>query len=130
MKQLTVVAMMIGCLALSSTVAQAGLMDKINSAAQKINQKSQQMQNGQGQSAAGQDPDRPLTLDNKGGSSEGHRSATCMDYGEAVDKCMAPLRGYRMKLLGDRIDQKLKTEKLSDQDRKNLEEDLAGIREA
>ncbi len=43
---------------------------------------------------------------------------------------MGPLRGYRMKVTGDLIEKKLQTEKLTGQLRKNLQEDLAGIREA
>nr|MBP9855121.1 hypothetical protein [Candidatus Omnitrophota bacterium] len=81
---------------------------------------------------AGEDPDKPLHLEDydKTGSCEGKRSATCMDYMELVDNCMDPLQGYRMKLTADLIEKKLKTEKLNDKQRKNLEEDLAGAREA
>lgn len=109
--------------------ASAGLMDKLNSAAQKLNEKTKQMQSGKPQTA--EDPNRPLHLeDHYKGSCEGRRSATCMDYNELVDQCMDPLKGYRMKLAGGLIEKKLKTETLADKRRKNLEEDLAGIREA
>jgi hypothetical protein len=115
----------------NGTIVQAGWMDKINAAAQKLNEKSQQMPSG-GSAQQPEDPDHPLHLEDhdKTGSCEGKRSATCMDYMELMDHCMDPVRGYRMKVLGDRIEKKLKTEKLSDKERKNLEEDLAGAREA
>jgi hypothetical protein len=116
-------------LTLSST-AQAGLLDKINSAAQKLNEKAQQMETKQNTNQPKEDPDHPLRLEAKNGSCEGHRSATCMDYGEAVDQCMDPVRGYRMKVLGDKIERKLKEEQLSDKERKSLQEDLTAAKEA
>lgn len=120
-------------LTLSSSLAFAGFLDKINAAAQKLNEKSQQMQqNTRSGPPPGEDPDKPLHLEDydKTGSCEGKRSATCMDYMELAGNCMAPLKGYRMKVTGDLIDKKLKREKLSDAQRKNLEEDLAAAREA
>lgn len=115
----------------TSKSADAGFLDKLNAAAGALNQKTQQMKQGTPGSKT-EDPDRPLHLeDHYKGSCEGKRSATCMDYGELVDQCMEPLRGYRMKVTGDRIEKKLKTEKnLRDKQRKNLEEDLVAIREA
>jgi hypothetical protein len=124
-----------------STTASAGLLDKLNQATKKLNDYNARQQGGQsGQSSdqsssAGEeeDPDRPLDLyKQKGfkGSCEGKRSATCMDYMEAMDHCMEPLKGYRMKVTADRIEKKLKTEQLTDKQRKNLEEDLAAAKEA
>lgn len=114
------------------STASAGFMDKLNAATEKMNQATQKIQGGKPASPQpAEDPDRPLHLeDHYKGSCEGKRSATCMDYMELVDQCMDPLRGYRMKVTGDLIDKKLKKEKLTDQQRKSLEEDLAGIREA
>jgi hypothetical protein len=116
-------------------IASAGFMDKLNAAAQQINQKAQGMPNANrpatGPRQVDQDEDHPLNLeDHYHGSCEGKRSATCMDYMELMDQCMAPLNGYRAKLLADRIEKKLKSEKLNDKQRKNLEEDMAGLREA
>ncbi|HBR15609.1 MAG TPA: hypothetical protein DD723_08760 [Candidatus Omnitrophica bacterium] len=116
---------------------EAGWMDKLNAATQKINEASQKMgqQTPQTQTRKAQqaeDPDRPLHLEDydKTGSCEGKRSATCMDYMELVDHCMDPLKGYRSKLYIELIEKKLKTETLDDQLRKNLEEDLAAFKEA
>lgn len=114
------------------STAEAGFLDKLNAATQKLNEKTQQMQN---RPAPGyqksSNPDEPLHLEEQyKGSCYGKQSATCMDYGELVDQCMEPLKGYRMKLTGDLIEKKLKTEKLNDKQRKNLEEDLAAAREA
>jgi len=54
-----------------------------------------------------------------------------MDYMEAMDHCMDPVRGYHSKVWADRIDYKLKNENdLSAAQRKNLEEDLAAFKEA
>jgi hypothetical protein len=53
-----------------------------------------------------------------------------MDYMELASNCMAPLQGYRAKLYVELIEKKLKTETLSNQQRQNLEEDLAGLKEA
>ncbi len=128
-----------------STTASAGLLDKLNQATKKLNDYNARQQGGQsgqasdqssdqtGSAAGEEDPDRPMDLNKqKGfkGSCEGKRSATCMDYMEAMDFCMEPLKGYRMKVTADRIENKLKTEKLTDQQRKNLEEDLAAAKEA
>lgn len=124
----------------SPTPSYAGFMDKLNAATQKINQATQKIQQkSQSQTSsstskppAGEDPDRPLHLEDydKTGSCEGKRSATCMDYMELASNCMAPLKGYRAKLYAEQIDKKLKTENLSGQQRKNLEEDLAAFKEA
>ena len=114
--------------------AQAGFLDKLNQAAEKLNQASQQMQQrtqsqSQSQPQSG-DPDRPLHLEGQG-HCKGNNTATCMDYGEVVDQCMDPIKGYRMKVTGDLIEKKLKTEKdITAQQRKNLEEDLTAAREA
>lgn len=107
--------------------AEAGFLDNLKSAAESINTGTKSSK-----PPKGEDPDKPLHLEDydKTGSCEGKRSATCMDYMELADNCMAPLKGYRMKLTGDLIDKKLKTEKLTDRQRKKLEEDLAAIREA
>lgn len=126
---------------LCCTTASAGLLDKLNQATKKLNDYNAKQQSGQGGQAAGQsgstrkdeDPDRPLDLykqEGFKGSCEGKRSATCMDYMEAVDHCMDPLKGYRMKVTADRIEKKLKTEQLNDKQRKDLENDLVGIKEA
>lgn len=112
--------------------ASAGLLDKLNAAAAKIKQSSQPNQPKTTGAVAGEtDEDHPLNLeDHYHGSCEGKRSATCMDYTELMDQCMAPIRGYHSKLWIDRLDKKLKEEKLKDKERKNLEEDLAAFREA
>jgi len=118
--------------------AQAGFMDKLNSATQKLNEKSQQMQQGTwkpgkkqpAESGAEEDEDRPLNLKGQG-HCKGQNSATCMDYMEVVGQCTDPLKGYRAKLTADLIEKKLKEDtSLSPELRKNLEEDLAGLREA
>ena len=106
---------------LYSEPARAGFLDKLNAATQKLNAKTQQMQQGGNQPyernpnnpVTGDAPDDVINLEDhyKGGSCEGHRTATCMDYNELVDHCLDPLRGYRAKLLADRIDYKLKNEK-------------------
>lgn len=123
-----------------SQTASAGLMDKLNAATKKLNDYNARQQGGQNGQASGQsgqsgeeDPDRPLDLykqEGFKGSCEGKRSATCMDYMEAVDHCMDPLKGYRMKVTGDLIEKKLKKEQLTDEQRKNLETDLVAIKEA
>jgi hypothetical protein len=123
--------------------AHAGLLDKLNQATKKLNDYNAR----QGGTASGssnqpasvatgeaESEDRPYDLNKqKGfkGSCEGKRSATCMDYMEAMDHCMAPIYGYRSKLYIDLIEKKLKTEKnLKADERKKLEEDLAGFKEA
>ena len=87
------------------------------------------MQTGPPQPA--EDPDHPLQLeDHYQGHCKGRNTATCLDYMDLVGRCMDPLKGYRMKLLGDRIEHDLKSEKLSASQRSNLKEDLAAAREA
>ncbi len=122
---------------MNTTAASAGLMDKLKQATDKLNAYNAKQSGQSGQAAstedATEDPDRPLDLNKqKGfkGSCEGKRSATCMDYMEAMDYCMEPLKGYRMKVTADRIEKKLKDEQLTDKQRKNLEEDLAAAKEA
>jgi hypothetical protein len=121
--------------------ASAGFMDKINAATQKINQANQQLKQIQQitpkaatkkSPPANEDPDRPLHLeDHYEGSCEGKRSATCMDYMELAGQCMDPLKGYRSKLMANLIEKKLKNDTtLNSKLRKNLEEDLIGLREA
>lgn len=111
-------------IAASTPAAQAGLLDKINAATKKLEQKNQEMQ-------------QKSTPDWRAGASDRnpdgtckHRSAVCMDYNVTVDKCLAPLNGYRAKITAELIENKLKTEPLSVDLRKNLEEDLAALREA
>lgn len=131
-KAITAILFVSGMMTGSPVLSHAGLFDALNNAANKLNQAAQQIDQGggSGQSASnGSDPDHPVNLQYKG-SCEGHRSATCMDYNEGMDQCMAPIRGYRMKMLGDRIEYKFKNEKLTDQQRKSLQEDLTGAREA
>ncbi len=114
-------------------IARAGWMDKLKQAADNLNKGSQPAQSNQpAQSAQEEDPDHPLHLEDHyhGTSCEGKRSATCMDYGEVVDKCLDPLNGYRSKLYVDLIEKKLKNETLTAPLRKNLEEDLVGFKEA
>ncbi len=123
--------------------AHAGLLDKLNAATKKLSDYNARQQgsasgstNQPASDATGQaeDEDHPLDLNKqKGfkGSCEGKRSATCMDYMEAMDHCMDPLKGYRSKLYVDLIEKKLKNENnLKADERKRLEEDLAGFKEA
>ncbi len=114
------------CLTLPATQTQAGLFDQIKAAAQDVKNVTK------GKGKAAEDPDRPLHLEDhdKTGSCEGKRSATCMDYMELADHCMEPLKGYRMKLTGDLLEKKLKTEQLTDRKRKKIEEELAMVRES
>ncbi|MBL8012896.1 MAG: hypothetical protein JNN05_03525 [Candidatus Omnitrophica bacterium] len=135
--QIAVVMFVVGVAC--ATTASAGLLDKLNQATKKLNDFNNRQQGGaQNQPQAEtegvpEDEDHPYDLNKqKGfkGSCDGKRSATCMDYMEAMDHCMDPVRGYRMKVLAERIEKKLKEEKLSDQQRKNLEEDLAAAKEA
>ncbi len=49
-------------IALSTQTASAGLLDKLNAAAQKLNEKTQQMQTGKAQQPA-EDPDKPLHME-------------------------------------------------------------------
>lgn len=118
---------------LLSAKAEAGFMDKLNSATQKLNEKSQQIQQGNWKSnkeeAAGEDEDRPLKLKGQG-HCKGQNSATCMDYMEVVDQCTAPLKTYRAERTVVLIEKKLQTEELTDQQRANLEEDLEAFKEA
>lgn len=118
------------CLIMSAVPAQAGFLDNLSNAAKKIKDTTSQAQSGQTQQA--EDPNKPLHLeDHYHGSCEGKRSATCMDYGELANQCLAPLNGYRAKLAADLIEKKLKEDKtLNAKQRKNLEEDLVGLREA
>jgi hypothetical protein len=123
MNKITVFLLSVGLMTVAYPgAASAGLFDSIKAAANKISQQAQQGQNGT-------DEDHPIQLQGQG-HCHGQGGATCTDYGEVVDQCMDPVRGYRMKVLGDRIDQKLKNEKLSDQQRKNLEEDMTAAKEA
>jgi hypothetical protein len=136
-----------GCLlvtlfVLVSAPAHAGLLDKLNEATKKLNDYNARQQGSvsgnQNQPASvatgeAESEDRPYDLNKqKGfkGSCEGKRSATCMDYMEAMDYCMDPIRGYRSKLYIGLIEKKLKEEKLDDKQRKNLQEDLAAFKEA
>ena len=116
-----------------SGIASAGLLDKLKDATNKLNAynaRQQGQSSGQsGSSSQDEDPDHPLHLKGQG-HCKGNNTATCMDYMEVVDQCMDPLKGYRMKVTGDLIENKLKTEKFSDQQRKNLQEDLVASREA
>lgn len=109
------------------SVTFAGLFDSLKAAANQLEKQAQSAQQPQAQN--GTDADHPLNLQYHG-SCDGHRTATCMDYNEGMDQCMAPIYGYRMKMLGDRIEWKFKNDNLTDQQRKNLQEDLAGAREA
>jgi hypothetical protein len=121
-------------LVFQNATASAGLLDKLNQATKKLNDYNNRQTSGQqsataSSSADAEDPDRPLHLKGQG-HCKGQNTATCMDYMEVVDQCMDPLKGYRMKVTGDLIEKKLKTEKLTDQQRKDLQTDLGGIKEA
>ncbi len=134
LKLLSLIVLMAGLILSSPSKSYAGFFDALNDAANKLNQAAQQMdqkaQSNDGSSGSnGADADHPLTLQYHG-SCDGHRTATCMDYNEGMDQCMAPIRGYRMKMLGDRIEYKFKNDSLNDQQRKNLQEDLDGARQA
>src|SRR5437867_4318322 len=81
----------------SSQSARAGWLDKINQAAQNLNQPAKPAQQ------QPTDADHPIQLQGQG-HCKGQNSATCMDYMEVVDQCMAPLYGYHAKLFADRIE--------------------------
>ncbi len=100
----------------------AGLLDKISAATQKLN-----MPAGMDQTTTSQKS--PYALQGQG-HCKGQNTATCLDYMEVMDQCMDPLKGYRSKLYVDLIGKKLQTEILTNQQRKNLEEDLAAFKEA
>lgn len=72
------------------TNACAGFLDKLNEASQKIKQVSQQIPQTKSSaptSSAGEDPDKPLHLeDHYKGSCEGKRSATCNAERAAINK--------------------------------------------
>jgi len=136
MRVLFATAFVIAGFSFNPAPASAGLLDRINQATQKLNDYNARQQGSQ--SAAtygangnnGTDEDHPIQLQGQG-HCHGQNTATCMDYMEVVDQCMDPIKGYRSKLYVDLIGKKLKEEKnLSAQERKNLEEDLAGFKEA
>jgi hypothetical protein len=95
-------------------------LDKINAATKKLEEKTQQMNQKSQEMNSDRNPDGTCK----------HRSATCMDYNVTMDRCMEPLHGLRSRLWVEQIENKLKTEELSDKERKNLEEDLAGFKQA
>jgi len=121
------------CALFIATPAHAGLLDKLNQATQKLNDYNAKKQGGQTATGAngnnGTDEDHPVKLEGQG-HCKGNNTATCMDYMEVAGQCMEPLNGYRMKVTADVIEKKLKTEKLTDAQRKDLETDLVGIKEA
>ncbi len=131
--------------------AHAGVLDKLKAAAQQTKRtlknaipeqpadtqptSDSQSANGSQSTGAtqptaeqnGEDADHPLHLTGEG-HCHGRNSATCLDYGEVVDQCMAPIHGYRAKLMVERIDKRLKEDgSLSPSERKNLEEDLTAF---
>ena len=117
---------------LGSQNASAGFLDKLTEASQKMQQAANNM-NARAQQGGtiGGDPDRPLNLDNYPGHCNGQGGATCLDYMDKVDGCMAPLKGYRSKLTADLIENKLATEQgIYPELRKNLQEDLIAARTA
>src|SRR6185436_9765931 len=59
-----------------------------------------------------------------------HQSATCMDYDVTMNRCLEPLNGYRSKLYVELIENKLKTQNPSTQEKKRLKEDLEGLKDA
>ena len=133
-KFIFLISLMPGFMIFCPAISQAGIFDALTSAANNLKQAAQQTDqksasSGSSSSTADADSDHPLNLQYHG-SCDGHRTATCMDYNEGMDQCMAPIYGYRMKMLGDRIEWKFKNEKLTDQEHNNLQEDLAAAREA
>jgi hypothetical protein len=104
-----------------SSAASAGILDKLSEATKKMNQATQKSQQSQGGSGG-----------NFGGSLSAGLGAT--DF-SALDKhnkeCLGKLDGYKAKISGDVIEKKLSTDKtLTPAQRKNLEEDLVGLRTA
>ncbi|MBI1398096.1 MAG: hypothetical protein GC151_19145 [Betaproteobacteria bacterium] len=111
-------------------------MDMLNNAAKKIKDEAGKLQSGSSQPAneskpAEEDPDHPLRLeDHYEGHCHGHNTATCLDATELLTQCLEPIKGYRMKMLAQRIDYRLKNEQLPEEKRKVLEEDRDAAQEA
>jgi|GEM_PF-1094779 len=94
------------------SAANAGFLDKINEATEKMNKMSHNQQNQQAQGGGG-------------------LGATKLDYLDKANACMDPLKGYRAKLTADRIEWKLMNEQgISPQQRQFLQQDLVAARTA
>jgi hypothetical protein len=126
-KNILCIVLTVGFFLFHPLVSYAGLFDKLGDAVKTMSQKAEQLKDSSSQENG--DPDHPLNLTGEG-HCKGQNTATCLDYMEVANQCLEPLKGHRMKLLADRIEHNLKTEKLSAQQRKNLEEDMAAAREA
>lgn len=118
-----------------------GIFGQLKSAVQ---QKAQEIKNAASSSVSGQagggqaagaqdqngaDADHPLHLTGQG-HCQGHNTATCLDYMDVMSQCLAPLQGYRAKVMAERIDWRLGQDHTLNADRrKNLEEDMAAFRD-
>lgn len=116
------------------SVAHAGILDRLKAAAAQAAGKqpasAQQTSTTQQPAASnGADPDHPLHLTGEG-HCHGHESATCLDYMDLMNQCMAPMKGYYAKLMAERIDWRLThDDTLRASRRENLEEDRAAFRD-
>lgn len=134
----------------TSQLALAGFLDKLNQASAKLNQmseqmdqKTQQMQQAQqmqqqAQQAQGASKNFELTkTDNPikgtwGGqvTCAGPNSATCANGLDDYANCMHQTKGYYYRLVAEVLENKLKNNNLSDEERKNLEADIVSVKAA
>lgn len=115
-----------------------GLFGQLKS---EVQQKAQEIKNAASKSGSapannaaaatqnGSDPDHPLQLSGQG-HCQGRNSATCLDYMDVMSQCLAPLQGYRARMMAERIDWRLKQDPTLGADRRrNLQEDMAAFQD-
>jgi len=126
--------------------AAAGWMDALTSASQQLQQASQQLeqksqqmqqQSQNGSSSGGSFAPTPSTNPIKGTwgnqvSCAGPNTATCQNGMDNEINCLHRSQGYYYRLVADNLEGKLKNsgQGLSDQDRKDLEADIAAVKAA
>ena len=129
---------------LQTVPATAGFLDKINAASQKLqqaadqmNQKAAQMEAGQNMGGAKKTFEKTKTTNPITGdwgtqvTCAGPNTATCANGMDNLVNCMHQTQGYYYRLVAANLEEKLQTgENLSAQERKDLEADIASVKDA
>ncbi len=126
--------------------ASAGFLDKINAATQRLQQASQQMeqtsQQMQNRSQTSQPSQNAASHELTKTSNPikgtwgnqitcaGANSATCANGLDDYANCMNQTKGYYYRLVADNLETKLKSGNFSEQEQKDLEVDIASVKDA
>jgi hypothetical protein len=129
-----------------ATIASAGWMDKLNQATNKINQASQRMEqtnqmrnslprgsgnNGTATKFPKTPTDNPITGEwGEQVTCAGPNTATCQNGMDNLVNCMNQSKGYYYRLVAAKLEDGLNnTPDLSDQDRRDLQADIAAVKD-